>query len=104
MERESRGARRERWRGIYEEYEKSGLTFKAYSGERGLSLNSLRGWARRFRGEERNGEGSGKFVEVSYGNPSVPYSVLLKNGRELRVGTGFSGERVKELVGILESC
>jgi len=87
------------WRGIVSEYEQSGLSLKEFSRERGLSEWSVRQWRKRSAG------GIGEFVEVTLpSSGAAPYSVLLRNGRELRLGSTFSEKRVEQLVEVLERC
>ena len=89
---------REDWQKIIREYEESGLTIKDFSKEAGVSAWSIKDWRKKFRIE------SDTFVELACPSIGAEYSIVLSNGRELRVSGSFSEKRVKQLIGVLEEC
>jgi hypothetical protein len=90
---------RAKWLGIYRAYEASGLAVKDFCLERGINYYTFKGWQQRF---SKDGSGFRELVAVGGGEAS--YSVVLRSGRELRLGAGFSAARVRQLVELLESC
>jgi hypothetical protein len=89
-----------KWLGVYRAYEGSGLTVRDFCRERGVNYYTFKGWQQRFGKEE--GGGFRELVPVA--GDEASYSVVLRNGRELRLGAGFSAARVRQLVELLESC
>jgi hypothetical protein len=91
---------RAKWLGIYRAYEASGLAVKDFCGERGINYYTFKGWQQRFSKEA----GAGFRELVPVGGGEARYTVVLRSGRELRLGSGFSAARVRQLVELLESC
>ena len=91
---------RAKWLGEYRAYEGSGLSIKEFCQERDINVYSFRDWRKRLGKEEGLG-----FRELSpQGAAEASYMIVLRNGRELRLSAGFLEARVRQLVGLLESC
>lgn len=87
------------WRQVIGEFEESGLSAKDFCEERGLNTWTLRDWRKRVEKQD------GKFIEVSLpAGAAAEYSVVLRNGRELKVSGSFSEKRVRQLIAVLEQC
>ena len=86
------------WGRIVAEYQESGLSLKDFCSERGLTPWTLRSWCKRTEGEGSN------FVEVALPAAGAEYSVILRNGRELKVSGSFSEKRVRQLIAVIEQC
>ena len=86
------------WRQVVAEFEESGLSVKDFCEERGINTWNLRDWRKRTGGPES------KFVEVALSAGGAEYSVVLRNGRELKVSGSFSEKRVRQLIAVLEQC
>jgi transposase-like protein len=86
------------WRQLVAEFGESGLTVKDFCEERGINTWTLRDWRRRIEAQE------GGFVEVTLPGAGAEYSVVLGNGRELKVSGSFSEKRVRQLIAVLEQC
>jgi hypothetical protein len=101
MPRESSNQRKERL-SLYQSYTESGQTITEFSRERGTSYWRVKSAIRKTEAELQRG---GEFQEVSLPvSGSGEYSVRLKNGRELEIPAQFSEKRVRQLIGILETC
>ena len=95
-----REERRKRWRSLYDLYKGSGASSRGFCAERGVNYYTFREWQQRF-----DREVVGDFRELAV--PTVPelqYSVVVKSGRELRLGAVFSETVVRKLIELLESC
>jgi len=121
------------WRGLVEEWSRSGLTQAEFCRRRRLSLPSFRWWKARFRGTDGGGrrtrtaadrgvrsttDGRVGFAELAVlsgarggGVESRPnfrsrtacYEVVLTGGRVIRVGAEFDPDVVAELIAAVES-
>jgi|GEM_PF-2075615 len=93
---------------LYQSYVESGQTIAEFARERGSTAWRVK-WAVRKTEAEQKQNGNG-FSEVatmptgSFGVGGGEYSVTLRNGRELRVPAHFVEKRVRQLIGILETC
>ena len=90
---------RAKWLSAYRAYEESGLSAKAFCAERGVNYYTFKGWQQRLSKET-----TGTFRELPPSGPEASYAIALRNGRELRLGSGFSAARVRQLVELLEAC
>lgn len=90
--------RRAHWQRVYREYCESGLSIREFSDERRVSYWSLKAWAKRFESEGR------KFIEIGVPLASPEYTLVLRNGRELRIPGLFSEKRLRQLIGVVEEC
>jgi len=87
---------------LHQAFSESGQTITEFARERGTSYWRVKSAIRKSEVELRRG---GDFQEVSLpSSGGGEYSVTLQNGRELRVPAQFSEKRVRQLIGILESC
>ena len=102
MPRESQSQRAERL-SLVQAYQESGQSYSEFSQERGITA-----WKVRHAVRKTEQEGGGKaFSELSVGpllGGDGAYQVILKNGRELSIPSHFSEKRVRQLIGLLESC
>ena len=92
---------RTKWLQLYRAFEENGQTTQAFCAERGVNYYTFKGWQQRF-----NKECSGAFREIpiATAGSEAAYSVVLRNGRELRLGVSFSERRVRKLIEIHDSC
>ena len=91
--------REQKWRKIYQEYVGSGLGLKAFSEEQGINHYTFKVWAKRFKAES-----GAQFKELSLVGGGGTYVVVLRNGRELKLSGSFNEARVRQLIGVCESC
>lgn len=101
MPKESPKQRTERL-ALHRAYSESGQTITEFSRERGTSYWRVKAAVRKTEAELQRG---GDFQEVAL--PALDggeYAVTLRSGRELRVPAHFSEKRVRQLIGILETC
>jgi hypothetical protein len=86
---------------MYQAYSESGQTPTEFARERGTSY-----WKVKSAIRKTESESASPFQEVSVGGAiaGAEYRVTLRNGRELNVPAHFSEKRVRQLIGILESC
>ena len=91
--------RERKWRRICEKFMESGLNMKAFAAEIGVNYYTFKAWQKRFTEVP-----SGEFMEVTLPAASGAYSLVLRNGRELKLSGSFSEARVRQLIGICESC
>jgi hypothetical protein len=89
-----------KWLGVYREFEASGISIRDFCAERGLNYSTFRDWQRRFSKESREAG----FVEMALPVSSCAYTLILRNGRELRLSASFSPPRLRQLIEVLESC
>lgn len=84
-------------------YQESGQSYAEFSKERGISP-----WKVRHAVRKTEADGGGNpFTEVSVGSAlgcGGTFQVTLRSGRELSIPAHFSEKRVRQLIGILESC
>ena len=89
---------------LHQAFSESGQTITEFARERGTSYWRVKSAIRKSEAELERGGGGG-FQEVSLpSSGSGEYAVTLQSGRELRVPAQFSEKRVRQLIGILESC
>jgi hypothetical protein len=103
MPKETSAERTERL-GLVQAYQESGQSYAEFGRERGVSP-----WKVRHAVRKTEQEGGGNpFTEVSAAAGIVggggSFQVMLRNGRELSIPAHFSEKRVRQLIGILESC
>ena len=92
-----REQRRGQWLERYREFKVSGQPVQKYCAERGINQYTFREWRQRFDREA--------FVEIAVpGSSGAVYSIILRNGRELQLGEGFSEAGVRKLIELLERC
>lgn len=89
-------------RALYREFLSSGKTAAEFARKRGISHWRVKAAIRKTETERQS---AGEFREVTLPVlAGVSYTVTLRNGRELLIPLQFSEERVRQLVGLLESC
>ena len=125
----SRGA--EYWRGMVEEWRRSGLKQSAYCRQRHLSYSAFYYWRRKlvqipkgegdegvFPGATRpilplaevvlagpeRGRSSGRLPDEGCSEVVEGYEISLRGGRWIRLGADFDGAVLARLVRVLESC
>jgi transposase-like protein len=90
------------------EFEKSGLSRKAFSGEHGISVHTLDAYRRRLHKRRKAGDDSHRLLPVEIREPvrasGGELTVALSNGRRIEVNRGFDGDTLKRLVGLLEQA
>jgi hypothetical protein len=102
------------WRGVIEDWKKSGLTQVRFCHDRGITRTGLAYWRREIRIRDRM-----RFPETSGKNPRpfVPVNIVplpsrispgqveieLENGRKIRVGPEIDSARLRTLVEIVGS-
>ena len=91
---------------VAREFEKSGLSRKAFSREHGLSVHTLDIYRRRLRQKQREGDVANRLVAVEISEPvragASELAVALANGRRIEVKRGFDTDTLKRLVALLE--
>ena len=86
--------RQDHWRGVVEQWRRSGLKRAAFCRERGMTVWQFRYWHRRLAGEAPSG--SGVFAPVrSVGGSGLR---LRLGGLELEVEAGFDEATLKRLL------
>lgn len=104
-----RGSRREReqyWRSVVDRCRQSGLSAQAFCRAEGLSRKTFCKWRREFLRRDTPGPA---FLpvrvveEATAAPPRQSVEILLANGRCLRVGPGFDGQTLMQVVGLLEA-
>ena len=105
------GRRRYRTRAEAEElaaeFEASGLTQREFCERRGVAVNTLGRYLKRFRQRPAEGEGRPRWVtvEMAESEPGAGrsgLSVVLGGGRRIEVGRGFDAATLRQLVTALE--
>ena len=101
-QRTSRESKRREWQEALKRQSASGKSAAAFCREQGIGYQSFMSWRTRLKG------GGTKFVEVKLserGNlaPSS-YTIILGNGRELRIEGGFTGAEVETLLQLVQQC
>ena len=105
---EGRKKRRSRAEGeeLAREFEKSGLSRKAFSVENGLSVHTLDVYRKRLGRKPVGGGVANRLVAVEIAKPlpaiSGELTVALSNGRRIEVKRGFDGDTLERLVTLLE--
>ena len=88
---------------LVQAYQESGQSYSEFSRERGITP-----WKIRHAVRKTEQEGGAPFSEVSVtpllSGGGGDFQVTLRSGRELTIPAHFSEKRVKQLIGILESC
>jgi hypothetical protein len=110
MEREAGSKKRRRSRTEAEElareFEKSGLSRKAFSVEKGLSIHTLDVYRKRLSQKGCGGGVADRLVAVEISKPlqasGGELTVALSNGRRIEVKRGFDGDTLERLVTLLE--
>ena len=90
---------------ILRKHRHSGLSLLAFADKYRLCYSTLVGWKRREPKEARSG-GSPGFVpiQIEPGSLNSDYVLSWPEGRTLRIPAGFSAQRLRELLEILEEC
>lgn len=91
---------------LYRAFTESGQTMTEFARERGTSYWKVKAAVKKSEGEA-GGRTASLFKEVPLPATELgasEYTVLLRNGRELRIPAHFTEKRVRQLVEILESC
>jgi hypothetical protein len=98
--------RREKWKALIEEQEKSGLTRKEFCKRHNLSSSSLTYYLGVFRGKQPSKKVPGTFTPVSVikSVPSTEIRLTLPNGFQCALPADLASTRIKELVEIFLSC
>ncbi len=88
------------------EFEKSGLSRKAFSREHGISVHTLDAYRNRLRKRRNDGEGSNRLLPVEISEQlrtgGSELTVALSNGRRIEVSRGFDTGTLKRLMDLLE--
>jgi hypothetical protein len=90
-----------KWRRMHQAFLESGLTTKDFCQERGVNYYTFKDWSKRFAKEAPQ---RGAFVEIGLPLSRQEYTIVLKNGRELRLGASFGAARVRQLIELCEAC
>ncbi len=101
---EPKAARAERWRGVVDQWRKSGQSRAVFCREQSLHLWQLRYWVRRFTKSAPTAPAEGKdgFVEVT--SPPCDGSgvvLRLRTGVEVELRPGFDGATLKRLLDLV---
>jgi hypothetical protein len=92
--------------GLVREYEKSGLSRKAFSAGHELSVHTLDVYRKRLRGKPGEGGVANRLVAVEISKPleasGGELTVALSNGRRIEVKRGFDGDTLERLMALLE--
>jgi hypothetical protein len=107
---EHRGKRRRRTRAeaeeLVREYERSGLSRKEFSLQRGLAVGTLDRYRKLRRQTLDGGDGSNRWVGVELSGPKPiggsELAVVLPSGRRIEVKRGFDAGTLEQLVLLLE--
>ena len=110
MEREQGGKNRRRSRTeaeeLVREFEKSGLSRKAFSVENGLSIHTLDVYRKRLSQKRGGGGVANRLLAVEISKPlqasGGELTVTLSNGRRVEVKRGFDGDTLERLMALLE--
>ena len=105
--RESRETKLRKWGETIQEQAASGLSVAAYCRREGVNYHTFKWWRERVGSKERGSRALRKgFVEVlaEASGSSVMYSVVLRNGREVQLRSGFRASELHALIEVLESC
>lgn len=81
------------------EYEKSGLTRRAFCQQRGISIATLDYWRRQLGAEPRLVE-----VDVAAAVPAANFTLALANGRRIESSWQFGEAELARLIRIAESA
>ena len=100
--------RREEWRKLMAEWERSGGTAREFAERAGVNRSTLQHWKwvlERDGGGEQRGAGLARIVEV---RPAVMaatdgrFEVRVVGGRSVRVPASFDGQALQRLLRVLE--
>ena len=105
----------QRWQHLIDQWQRSGLSVRAFCGRHSLAVPSFYAWRRRLRQGERLADvpqapGAVTFVPVHVQpeptDHSLPLELVLASGRCLRIPPGFDPTALRALLGVLEgpSC
>ena len=81
-----------------EEFQRSGMTRRAFCQGKGIAVTTLDYWRRR-RSNQRMVE-----VEVAPGEPAPGFTVILVNGRRIESSWRFADAEMARLIRIAESA
>jgi hypothetical protein len=88
------------------EFEKSGLSRKAFSEENGLSIHTLDVYRKRLSQKRGGGGVANRLVAVEISKPlqasGGELTVALSNGFRIEVKRGFDGDTLERLMALLE--
>ena len=89
------------------EFEASGQTQRAFAELRGVPVNTLARYVKRFRQQQEHDEGAPRWVTVEMTESESRaggsgLSVVLDGGRRIEVGRGFDEATLRQLVTALE--
>ena len=98
----------EEMQGLFARWKESGLSLRAFGVREGVSYNKLQYWRRKLR----EGEVAEKpFAELRVLEAAVAeqveaevFEVCLTNGIGLGVPSGFDGDELRRLIGVLSTC
>ena len=98
--------KRDKWKKIIEEQEKSGLSQEAFCKANNLPSTSLIYYRGIFRGKQQPKKSSGAFAPVNVTKAASVNEIrlTLPNGFQCTFPTDLELSRIKELVGIFLSC
>ena|SRR5579862_8393770 len=98
--------KREKWKKIIEDQEKSGLSQEAFCKANNLSSTSLVYYRGIFRGKHKSEKLSAKFAPVNVAKTTSINEIrlTLPNGFQCTFPIDLESSRIKELVGIFLSC
>ena len=86
-------------RRVLEEYEKSGLTRRAFCERRGIATATLDYWRREHAGKPRMVK-----VEVAADEPAAHFTLSLGNGRRIESSWRFAEAELARLIRIVEGA
>lgn len=98
--------RREKWKLLIEEQEKSTLSQEAFCKSHNLSSSSFVYYRGIFRGNQQSNKSKGAFAPVTIAKPTTLHEIrlTLPNGFQCIFPSDLESSRIKELVGIFLSC
>jgi transposase-like protein len=94
----SPSAKADRWRELFAEHGRSGLTVKQFCQERGITQWSFYAWRKRLREE-----GTVRFALVERGHvrpepAAAELELILTTGERLRIGVGVDGATLRTVL------
>lgn len=96
---------REEAKQLAAEFAASGLTQRAFCERRGVALNTLARYVKRYRERPAESDGGARWVAVEvaeHGTAGSGLLVVLGGGRRVEVGRGFDAATLRQLVTALE--
>ncbi len=99
--------KREKWKAIIEEQERSGLSQEEFCKQHNLSPSSLAYYRRIYRHKSHQPKKVlGSFAQVNISKPTSINEIRLSlpNGFQCAIPCELDGGQIKELIGILLSC